>query len=270
MFVVCAGAPEDFIQFGREIALLRPSTSLLLFEFFLPVRRSLYIDAEIVGVRVRLVIVPALSNLKGSTSNMTPSEYSSQAIKTAAGEYGSIYRRLSTASSIDVLHAALGMASEAGEVLEVVGFGCMDEWDKDTLQGLIAEIGDCCWYLNLACSCVWKKFDDFNIEGLIFDPNEAQMCLEDSSLKLCLYSSTFCDMVKASIFYGRELRSESVIPVLEGFYTAIVLACFSIGVTLESVLEKNILKLRARYGDAFSEQRANTRDLSIEKEAYSK
>lgn len=201
---------------------------------------------------------------------MIRSDYTPLALRTASGDYDAIHQRLGFVSSMDTFHAALGMASEAGEVLEVVGFEPMDGWDGSTFADVVAELGDCCWYLNLACCYGWIEFSDLTVRGIEFDLDKTQSCLEDAALKLCLYSSSFCDMVKAHIFYGKDLKSDLVVPVLEGYYSAIFLACASIGVTVEAVLDKNIAKLQARYGDKFSEQRAITRDLELEQKAFSK
>jgi hypothetical protein len=202
---------------------------------------------------------------------MTPKEYSPLALRTAAGDYPAIKQRMSSFSSVDTLHAALGMSSEAGEVLEIVGFEAMADWPLETFQGVVAELGDCCWFLNLACSCGFADMSDFGGQTPeIIDMSISQMILEDGCLKLCLYSSTFCDMVKAHIFYGKELDHELVRDVLSGYYDSVLLCCAAMCITVEEVLDKNIAKLQARYGDKFSESRAITRDLVSEKEAYSK
>lgn len=197
------------------------------------------------------------------------SEYSKQAIKTASCDKGVILDRLSHDSTFSAMHAALGMCSEAGEVYEWL--------DGPALQPdyeLVAELGDCLWYANLLmsaysidgyyairqaamqadCSCDWDStFDSVRLGGEM----------------MAVGAGKVCDLVKASIFYGRVIDYVSVLHAVEEYLSGIMLCCRALRVTLEEVMDKNIAKLRARYGDVFSAEKANVRDLHKEQVAYS-
>jgi len=78
------------------------------------------------------------------------------------------------------------------------------------------------------------------------------------------------DTVKKHVFYGKEIDTVNMIEEIGDimWYSSIILD--ELGVEYEEVMEKNITKLRSRYGDKFSETRANTRDLKKERDILEK
>jgi NTP pyrophosphatase (non-canonical NTP hydrolase) len=74
------------------------------------------------------------------------------------------------------------------------------------------------------------------------------------------------DALKKFIFYGRELDTTNLKEEVgdSQWYQAIM--CDELGTTFEEVQETNIAKLRARYGQKFSEFRAVNRDLEKERQ----
>lgn len=78
------------------------------------------------------------------------------------------------------------------------------------------------------------------------------------------------DTMKKHIFYGKEIDTVNIVEEIGDlmWYSAIILD--ELGVEFEQVMEKNINKLQARYGEKFSESRANTRDLDTERDILEK
>ena len=78
------------------------------------------------------------------------------------------------------------------------------------------------------------------------------------------------DALKKHIFYGKETDTVNVVEEVGDlmWYCAIILD--ELGVDFEDVMEKNINKLKARYGEKFSEASANTRNLNKEREILEK
>ena len=74
------------------------------------------------------------------------------------------------------------------------------------------------------------------------------------------------DQLKKHIFYGANLDKVNIKEELGDvmWYTNIILDVF--GWSLEEVMQVNHDKLVKRYGDKFSEDRANVRDLDAERE----
>jgi hypothetical protein len=163
------------------------------------------------------------------------------------------------------------MSSESAEVIEISSISKVQYWDDKTTQDVLAELGDCCWYLNLACSCIAKEFGLSSF--YVFPVNDAfssNLVFNQGTSSMTISSGVFCDIIKAHLFYGKSLNTKFADKTLEAYYAGIVLCCSALNTTLETVLEKNIAKLTTRYGDTFSEKRALIRDLKKEEIAYSK
>jgi NTP pyrophosphatase (non-canonical NTP hydrolase) len=73
------------------------------------------------------------------------------------------------------------------------------------------------------------------------------------------------DQLKKWIFYGRELDTVNLAEEIGDLFWYLALACNELGIDFESVWEKNIAKLKARYGDKFDARRAASRDLGKER-----
>jgi len=127
---------------------------------------------------------------------LTTEKYIKNVMKTAAADYEKIAQRLKEPSTIDLLHAAIGMATESGEILDMV--------KKHIFYG--------------------AKLDLVNLEEELGDSNFYQ--------SLAIHAARMKD-----------------------YYTS-----------WEQICDKNIEKLRARYGDKFSEDAALNRDLDKERE----
>lgn len=127
---------------------------------------------------------------------MKPDIYNMEVLKTASCDMEAIRERLSDHNMIHMLHAAIGMCTESAELLDAVKRHIMYGADLD-LVNIDEELGDTCWYQNLAMHAMRMK----------------------------------------------------------GYYA-----------DWETVWAKNVMKLRARYGEEFTEYRANNRDLKKERE----
>lgn len=121
---------------------------------------------------------------------MTPSEYVKNAIKTESNDFPAIAARLSDPTTIRLLHAFMGIGTEAGEIN---------------------------------------------------------------------------DALKKHLLYGKVFDRANAIEELGDLGWYIALACDALNVPLEEVMEKNIAKLKARYGDKFSSDAALNRDLDTER-----
>jgi NTP pyrophosphatase (non-canonical NTP hydrolase) len=96
------------------------------------------------------------------------SNYVEKAMRTSVANHYDIWTRLGPVSTIDLIHAAMGLATEAGEF--------MDTMKKHIFYGklidevnLAEELSDIFWYCALACNALDVSFDDvmkINIEKL--------------------------------------------------------------------------------------------------------
>lgn len=151
---------------------------------------------------------------------------------------------------IRLLHAVLGLAGELSEFREAL--------ESNDTTNLLEELGDFFWYLAII----------ENILNLEFGENDNTLLTEGSSTDLLndleYYICSMVDSLKRQIFYGALGKDW----IYLGYQTFIILRtlCKMFNSSVEEVKTKNIAKLKARYGDKFSEDRAINRDLANEKE----
>lgn len=97
--------------------------------------------------------------------------------------------------------------------------------------------------------------------------------LNDDGLKRLLHagiglsteSGEFLDALKKHIFYGKELDKVNLAEEMGDLFWYMAIVADELGFEFEEVMERNITKLKARYGDKFSEEKAEKRDLDTER-----
>lgn len=67
------------------------------------------------------------------------------------------------------------------------------------------------------------------------------------------------DIVKKWIFHGKELNPEHLKKEIGDVMWYIAMICYSMGFSLDEIMETNIEKLKNRYPNGFDTQRANNR-----------
>ena len=100
----------------------------------------------------------------------------------------------------------------------------------------------------------------------ITDFSPKSLDLLHASMGLVTEAGEFQDMLKKHVFYGKPLDEvnlkEEIGDVL--WYCAIALE--ALGTDFESVMQTNIDKLKARYPEKFTEEKAENRNLNKERE----
>lgn len=86
-----------------------------------------------------------------------------------------------------------------------------------------------------------------------------------AGMGLSTEAGEFMDMLKKHILYGRELDIVNLAEEIGDLFWYAALACDELGISFEDIMEVNIKKLRARYGEKFSEHDAMNRDLEKER-----
>jgi len=98
--------------------------------------------------------------------------------------------------------------------------------------------------------------------------------LNDDGLKRLLHagiglsteSGEFLDALKKHIFYGKELDKVNLAEEMGDLFWYMAIVADELGFEFEEVMERNITMLKARYGDKFTEEKAEKRDLDTERE----
>jgi hypothetical protein len=78
-------------------------------------------------------------------------------------------------------------------------------------------------------------------------------------------SLKFLDMLKKKIYYNKDMNSENMVNLTINMFNLMNYYCQVYNTNVGDILDKNIQKLRARYGDKFSSDRAINRDLETER-----
>jgi NTP pyrophosphatase (non-canonical NTP hydrolase) len=152
-----------------------------------------------------------------------------------------------------LLHAVMGILTEIEELLD----NHIGEKDPDEV-GRKEEIADALWY----CAIISREFNIDYPQIIIKSSNQNTMGL---ILKIIKNTCKLLDMIKKKLYYNRPINETSFKNIFH-----IILLDFSdyansYGINIEESLEININKLKARYGEKFSSERAINRDLETER-----
>ena len=86
-----------------------------------------------------------------------------------------------------------------------------------------------------------------------------------AGIGLSTEAGEFLDALKKHIFYGKELDRVNLKEEMGDLFWYLAIACDELGVEFEPLMETNIAKLKARYGEKFTEHKAENRDLDTER-----
>lgn len=164
-----------------------------------------------------------------------------------------------------VLHGVIGICTEIGELYEGLTVnkpGAEFDLDHPDVINLKEEIGDCYWYLAI----VHREFEEFQQPDpdTSFTPNKG-VPTEFILRELTVSSSILLDLMKKKLFYNKTLDIEQF--VIQTRHIEYYLECLTLNHDLvkEEILETNINKLKARYGEKFSSEKAIERNLDTER-----
>lgn len=159
-----------------------------------------------------------------------------------------------------LLHALLGVATELEELLG---------WNNDDVNKQ-EEVADVFWYLaildrelNLNFDFNERKYtnlDKFNnYIYRIFTSND-RMVLD--SYKKC---SLLLDFLKKKIYYNKPINIDEFSKLSNQLFESLILFSDKNNIDISYILDRNIQKLKARYGEKFTSERAINRDLETER-----
>lgn len=151
-----------------------------------------------------------------------------------------------------ILHAALGLATEIEELL--VNYS--DKMDK---TNVLEEVGDLTWYLSI----FYREYPEIeNVKVATSMEVKTPQGLIMSMLKGILQIQ---DLIKKKLYYNKPINQDSMNNLVAFLDMDIRMYLNIYDLKIEEVWERNIAKLKARYGDKFSSDRAINRDLETER-----
>lgn len=161
----------------------------------------------------------------------------------------------STASYKDkLLTAALGLAGESGECLELVNDYV---WNNNDLQKdkLIDELGDVLWYFMFALNSLERRMADvtnFDYEYYHVSTYAQQYLsfeefLTQQTIELQIQSSKFADLVKKEVYHTKAYPVAKFLEKLHLIINTINHICGCLELSVGKVIRLNIKKLESRY-----------------------
>jgi NTP pyrophosphatase (non-canonical NTP hydrolase) len=157
------------------------------------------------------------------------------------------------------LHAVIGSLTEIEEILENYQEGELKT--EVNQQGSVAEeSADIFWYLAILFRELNLDIADNNavIPNDVNTPFKTLMEFLKENLRML-------DSLKKKLYYNKEINIINFIDSTFKLYTLLEMYCKFYSADINIILDKNIAKLKARYGDKFSSERAINRDLETEK-----
>jgi len=149
-----------------------------------------------------------------------------------------------------LLHAVIGILTEVDELLD----NELSETVDNTNKG--EEIADGAWYFAI----IAREYNLTIMENVTtcLSPFEILLNITQKTLKLL-------DFLKKKLYYNKPINDDLFIQYSKEIISLFLSYATSYDVKIEDVLDTNIAKLKARYGEKFSSERAINRDLDKER-----
>jgi NTP pyrophosphatase (non-canonical NTP hydrolase) len=196
---------------------------------------------------------------------MTPKDYVKKVLITESNDFPKIKERIGTDRNLRLLHGILGLCTEGTELFEML------ENKKLDLTNLKEEIADSFWYIGVL-------IDEFKFNPNIINQTATVKRNEKTIRKQLNHEIDLLtknvglvqDLVKKSVFYGRDLSLEKLEESLVQVCQNLVNLCAIGGFSVSDSLTANIKKLKARFKGKFTEHNANNRNLAKERKILEK
>lgn len=148
-----------------------------------------------------------------------------------------------------LLHATIGVLTEIDELLENYN-------NEPDPTNIFEEISDISWYLAI----LGREFD-------LEIPEKVETPLTDFELILEITKKTLklLDFLKKKLYYNKPIQDELFIQNTKEILSLVVSFANLYHIELEKCFETNISKLKSRYGEKFSSDRAINRNLDLER-----
>lgn len=163
-------------------------------------------------------------------------------------------------NSAHLLHMAIGVSGEAGEILEaVIDCESFEEVDKENIT---EELGDMEFYLEgFRQRMGIKREDTVDYGDNIFTSHGKSMIgVHYDAARLAMQSGLLLDQAKKMAIYVKPIDAGQVLVALHGIELFMESVRQHFGITHEECLEHNVAKLGKRYkGHNYSNEQANER-----------
>lgn len=197
---------------------------------------------------------------------MKPTEYIQNVLVTESRDMAPLQERFSVVRNIRLLHGVMGLGSELAEIREMA-----DKLSIDQIN-LKEEMGDLYWYMGIMIDelgldpvAIFQDARSIDVQLRQLSSRHGRKATHVSINQMTKSIGTITDLVKKNLMYGKELQVTEINAQLTKLGTEISILLQMFDMTSTEAQERNIEKLRARYGQKFTEAAALERDLAKER-----
>jgi len=149
----------------------------------------------------------------------------------------------------NLLHGVSGVITELEELLD---------WNDDVNKK--EEVADIFWYIALL-----DRELELNLKIPTYPTEFTQIGNDALIIQSFKTSSILLDFLKKKIFYNKNIDINIFSNQTRNLFQSMCIFCYINDINIESILDTNIEKLKARYGEKFSSDRAINRNLEKER-----
>lgn len=149
----------------------------------------------------------------------------------------------------NLLHGVVGILTELEELLN---------WNDEVNKK--EEVADIFWYIALL-----DRELNLNLETTSNETNFVQLKNETLIIQSLKQSCLLLDALKKKIYYNRNIDIENFSDTTKKLFETLCLFCKVNEINIGEILDTNISKLKARYGEKFSSEKAINRDIDLER-----
>lgn len=155
-----------------------------------------------------------------------------------------------------LLHASIGILTEIEEILPNYKNNILVN-DINEQGSISEEISDVAWYIAIL-------FREYKIS---FELNSVKSSRRSNDIlnDIIIFTIKMLDPLKKKLYYNKDINDSTIIETSFKLYYLVLEFCYVNKIDLDTSLEKNISKLKARYGEKFSSEKAINRDLEVER-----
>ena len=160
-----------------------------------------------------------------------------------------------TPDSIHLLHMAVGIAGEAGELCQAIySKSNFDEIDK---ENVIEELGDLEFYLEgFRQGLQLERIETLGVGGGATAGSD-MITVKDKAVLLNVEASILLDFVKKHVFYVKTIKIDSVINSLTKINNHMFILRSRFCIEYHEAIDHNIAKLGERYkGHSYTNEQA--------------
>jgi len=161
-----------------------------------------------------------------------------------------------------LLHAVIGVLTEVEELLDNHISHNDKEANLDPVN-ILEEVGDVTWYLAIIGRMYDIKPTDLTIVSQVGSPMNIILAVIKETCKML-------DMLKKKLYYNKPIDEQAFASSAKLVMIFIQDYMNHFNINIEDSFDININKLKARYGEKFSSERAINRDLETEREILEK